>query len=72
MVSPFFAQQAPAAPPGQAPCDAQSCGRRRARLKPASPFQSDNGHTLMVAIGIIAIFLVVILGLNKFEFGRFD
>jgi len=26
----------------------------------------------MIAIGIIAIFLVVILALNKFEFGRFD
>jgi len=26
----------------------------------------------MLAIGVIAIFLVVILGLNKFEFGRFD
>lgn len=35
-------------------------------------FQSDNGPTLMLAIGVIAIFLVVILGLNKFEFGRFD
>jgi hypothetical protein len=35
-------------------------------------FQSDNGHTLMLAIGVIAIFLAVILGLNKFEFGRFD
>jgi len=35
-------------------------------------FHSDNGSKLMVAIGVIAIFLVVILGLNKFEFGRFD
>ncbi len=35
-------------------------------------FQSSNGSKLMVAIGVIAIFLVVILGLNKFEFGRFD
>jgi len=35
-------------------------------------FQSENGFKLMVAIGVIAIFLVVILGLNKFEFGRFD
>ena len=35
-------------------------------------FQSDNGPAPMLAIGIIAIFLVVILGLNKFEFGRFD
>ena len=35
-------------------------------------FQSDNGPTLMLAIGVIAIFLAVILGLNKFEFGRFD
>jgi hypothetical protein len=35
-------------------------------------FQSDNGPVPMVAIGIIALFLVVILGLNKFEFGRFD
>jgi hypothetical protein len=26
----------------------------------------------MLAIVVIAIFLVVILGLNKFEFGRFD
>jgi len=26
----------------------------------------------MLAIGVIAIFLAVILGLNKFEFGRFD
>jgi len=33
---------------------------------------SDNGPAPMIAIGIIAIFLVVILGLNKFEFGRFD
>lgn len=30
------------------------------------------GAASMIAIGIIAIFLVVILGLNKFEFGRFD
>ena len=51
----------------------------RSALRRASPpakariiFQSDNGHTLMLAIGVIAIFLVVILGLNKFEFGRFD
>ena len=35
-------------------------------------FQSDNGPTLMLAIGVIAIFLAIILGLNKFEFGRFD
>ena len=35
-------------------------------------FQSVNGPAPMLAIGIIAIFLVVILGLNKFEFGRFD
>ena len=35
-------------------------------------FQSDNGPAPMIAIGIIALFLVVILGLNKFEFGRFD
>jgi len=26
----------------------------------------------MVAIGIIAIFLIAILALNKIEFGRFD
>jgi hypothetical protein len=48
-------------------------------LRRASPpvkagivFQPDNGPTLMLAIGVIAIFLAVILGLNKFEFGRFD
>jgi hypothetical protein len=35
-------------------------------------FQSSHGPAPMIAIGIIAIFLVVILGLNKFEFGRFD
>jgi hypothetical protein len=33
---------------------------------------SSNRNTLMLAIGVIAIFLLVILGLNKFEFGRFD
>ncbi len=43
-----------------------------APAKAPSIFQSDNGPTLMLAIGVIAIFLVVILGLNKFEFGRFD
>ncbi|HET9160099.1 MAG TPA: hypothetical protein VFN88_05760 [Caulobacteraceae bacterium] len=26
----------------------------------------------MVAIGMIAVFLIVILGLNRWEFGRFD
>lgn len=49
--------------------------RLRSRPAPAKAritFQSDNGSKLMVAIGVIAIFLVVILGLNKFEFGRFD
>jgi hypothetical protein len=47
--------------------------RRASRAAKARiTFQSDNGHTLMLAIGVIAIFLVVILGLNKFEFGRFD
>lgn len=35
-------------------------------------FQSDSGPKPMLAIGVIAIFLAVILGLNKFEFGRFD
>jgi len=47
----------------------------RSALAPAKAritFHSDNGSKLMVAIGVIAIFLVVILGLNKFEFGRFD
>lgn len=41
-------------------------------VKAGIVFQSDNGPTLMLAIGVIAIFLAVILGLNKFEFGRFD
>ena len=35
-------------------------------------FQSSHGTAPMLAIGVIAIFLVIILGLNKFEFGRFD
>lgn len=26
----------------------------------------------MIAIGVIALFIAAILGLNKFEFGRFD
>jgi len=26
----------------------------------------------MVAIGMIAVFLVVLMGLNRWEFGRFD
>jgi hypothetical protein len=52
-------------------------GLHRLRSAPAPAkaritLQSDNGSKLMVAIGVIAIFLVVILGLNKFEFGRFD
>jgi hypothetical protein len=52
-------------------------GLHRLRSAPAPAkaritLQSDNGFKLMVAIGVIAIFLVVILGLNKFEFGRFD
>jgi hypothetical protein len=34
--------------------------------------QSDNGPAPMLAIGIIAIFLIINLALNKFEFGRFD
>jgi hypothetical protein len=47
--------------------------RRASRAAKARiTFQSDNGPAPMIAIGIIAIFLVVILGLNKFEFGRFD
>jgi hypothetical protein len=50
----------------------QPCGQPPPPLKPASSFCLNNGPKLMVAIGIIALFLVVILGLNKFEFGRFD
>jgi hypothetical protein len=50
----------------------QPCGQRPPPLKPASPFSLNNGPAPMIAIGIIAIFLVVILALNKFEFGRFD
>jgi DMSO/TMAO reductase YedYZ heme-binding membrane subunit len=43
-----------------------------APVKARITFQSDNGPAPMIAIGIIALFLVVILALNKFEFGRFD
>jgi hypothetical protein len=35
---------------------------------PVLPFRS----RAMLAIGVIAIFLAVILGLNYFEFGRID
>ncbi len=48
-----------------------ACGPPRARLKPGY-LQSSHGLTLMVAIGVIALFLIVFSALNKFEFGRFD
>jgi hypothetical protein len=35
----------------------------------ASNFRSANP---MVAIGMIAVFIIVLLGLNRWEFGRFD
>ena len=49
-----------------------ACGRPRPPLKPGHLSVVTHGPAPMLAIGIIAIFLVVILGLNKFEFGRFD
>jgi hypothetical protein len=45
------------------------CARRAAK---ATAHPSPDWTCPMLAIGVIAIFLVVILGLNKFEFGRFD
>ena len=42
------------------------------KAKARSTFQSSHGPTLMVAIGVIALFLIVFSALNKFEFGRFD
>jgi hypothetical protein len=45
------------------------CARRPAK---AASHPSSNRTCPMLAIGVIAIFLAVILGLNKFEFGRFD
>jgi hypothetical protein len=42
------------------------------KAKARITFQSEHGPKLMVAIGVIAIFLGVICALNKFEFGRFD
>ncbi|MEJ2815788.1 MULTISPECIES: hypothetical protein [unclassified Caulobacter] len=72
MSLPLFRPAGPRRPAG-------SSAARRPALRSASreakariTFQSENGFKLMVAIGVIAIFLVVILGLNKFEFGRFD
>ena len=46
-----------------------SCAGRGPRLKPrAGNFRSP----LMVAIGVILVFIAVIAILNRVEFGRFD
>ena len=47
------------------------CGQARAPLKPQHLFFSFWSRA-MLAIGVIAIFLGVILALNYFEFGRID
>jgi hypothetical protein len=46
------------------------------RVAPAPANRAANrqreSQSSMVAIGMIAVFLIVILGLNRWEFGRFD
>jgi hypothetical protein len=50
---------------------ARACGQRRRAVKPADIcffFRS----RAMIAIGVIALFLAVVMGLNLTEFGRID
>jgi hypothetical protein len=56
---------------GEKYATARACGQPRAPLKPRRPLPLFRSRA-MIAIGVIALFLLVIMGLNLTEFGRID